>query len=112
MREKCLNTELFLVRIKSEYRKIQTRKNSVFGHFSRSVLAITEKTESGLVFTFNHVTKDNVMKELKDLDVSKALQENDIPTKIIKEIADIFFNFIYQSFNHMIYVCIFPKSLK
>ena len=36
LREACLNTELFLVRIKSEYRKIRTRNNSVFGHFSHS----------------------------------------------------------------------------
>ena len=39
--EKCLNTEFFLVRIlfsciRTEYRKIRTRKNFVFGHFSRS----------------------------------------------------------------------------
>ena len=50
--EKCPNTEFFLVlifpypdwirrvtvnlRIQSEYRKIRTRKNFVFGHFSRS----------------------------------------------------------------------------
>ena len=43
--EKCPNTEFFLVFIfphsvslciQSEYRKIRTRKNSVFGHFSRS----------------------------------------------------------------------------
>ena len=50
LREKCPNTEFFLVRtflysggirrftekIQSNYRKIQTRKNPVFGHFSRS----------------------------------------------------------------------------
>ena len=36
--EKCPNMEFFLVRIQSEYRKIWTKKNSVFGHFSRSVL--------------------------------------------------------------------------
>ena len=35
--QKCPNTEFFLVRIQSECGKIQTRKNSVFGHFSRSV---------------------------------------------------------------------------
>ena len=49
--EMCPNTELFLVRIflysarihgvnlriQFEYRRIQTRNNSVFGHFSRSV---------------------------------------------------------------------------
>ena len=37
--QKCPNTELFLnysvnLRIQSEYRKIRTRNNSVFGHFS------------------------------------------------------------------------------
>ena len=33
--EKCPNTELFLIRIQPKYRKIQTRNNSVFGHFPR-----------------------------------------------------------------------------
>ena len=35
----ALNTEIYGVnlRIQSKYRKIRTRKNSVFGHFSRSV---------------------------------------------------------------------------
>ena len=37
LREKCPDTEYFLVRIQSESRKIQTRKYSAFGHFSRSV---------------------------------------------------------------------------
>ena len=48
LREQCPSTELFLVRIflyriysvnlhiQSEYRKIRTRNNSVFGQFSRS----------------------------------------------------------------------------
>ena len=38
--EKCQNTVFFYfvnLRIQSEYGKIRTRKNSVFGHFSRSV---------------------------------------------------------------------------
>ena len=36
----ALNTEIYSVnlRIQSEYRKIRTRNNSVFGHFSRSEL--------------------------------------------------------------------------
>ena len=77
-----------------------------------SILAIKRKLKSGPVFTFNHITKEDVIKEIKNLDVSEASQEVDIPTKIIKENSDIFFNFIYQSFNNMIDVCIFPTSLK
>ena len=49
---------------------------------------------------------------VKRFDVSKVSQENDIPAKIIKENADIFFNFKYQSFSNIIVVCIFPTSLK
>ena len=77
-----------------------------------SVLEIKRQTKSDTVFTFNHITKEDVIKEIKNLDVSEASQEDDIPTKIIKENSDIFFNFIYQSFNNMIDVCIFPTSLK
>ena len=52
------------------------------------------------------------MKEIKDLDASKASQKNDSPIKIIKENADIFSNSLYQSFSNMIDVCIFLTSLK
>ena len=47
----------------------------------------------GSVFTFMHITQENVMKDIKDLDLSKASQENAISTKIIKENA-IFSNFM------------------
>ena len=52
------------------------------------------------------------MKEIKDLDVSKASQGYHIFRKVIQENADIFCNFIYQSFNNMTDVCIFPTLLK
>ena len=77
-----------------------------------SILAIKGKTKSGPVFTFNHITKKDDIKEIKNLDASKASQEHDIPIKIIKGNSAIFPSFIYQSFNNMIDVCIFPTLLK
>ena len=80
-----------------------------------SISAIKQKTKSVSVFTFNYISKDDIMTEIKYLDVNKANKaslDNDIPTKIIKENVDIFSNFIFQSFNNMIDVCIFQKSLK
>ena len=38
LREKCPNTVFFMVRVQSKYRKIRTRKTSVFGHFPRSAM--------------------------------------------------------------------------
>ena len=45
---------------------------------------------------------EEVFKEIKKLDFSKAAQEADIFTKIMKENAYIFVNFICQSFSNMI----------
>ena len=77
-----------------------------------SILAIKEKDKCISVFTFNDITKEYVMKEIKDLYVSKASQENEVPTNIIKKNADISSIFIYQNFNNMIDICIFPAPLK
>ena len=59
-----------------------------------SILAIKRRIRSGPVFTFNHITKEDVIKEIKNLDTSKASQEDDIPPKMIKETL-IFFPILY-----------------
>ena len=47
--EKCPNTVFFLVRIQSKYGKIQTRKNSIFGHFSHRVMETHHKQKPSTV---------------------------------------------------------------
>ena len=42
----------------------------------------------------------------------KAVEETRIPTKPVKENADIFGNLIFQSFNNMIVTSIFQAALK
>ena len=75
-------------------------------------MAIKRKTKNGPVFTFNRITKEDIVQDIKHLDAPKASQGDNMPTKKIKENSDIFSNFIYQSFNNMIDVCSFPASLK
>ena len=41
-------------------------------------------------FSFGYIPKSDLKKEILNLDVSKASQDSDIPTKIIKMNADIF----------------------
>ena len=76
------------------------------------ILTIKRKIKSGPVFTFNRIIKEDVIKEIKNLNASKASREDDIQTKTIEENSDIFSTFIYQSFNNMTDVCIFPTSLE
>ena len=75
-------------------------------------MPIKRRIKSGPVFTFNHITKEDVIKEIKKLRRLESIIRNDIPTKIIKENSNIFSSFTYQSFNNIIDVCIFPTSLK
>ena len=48
----------------------------------------------------------------RNLDASKAWQDSDIPSRIIKENADIFIEFLHSSFNNLTYQSEFPPILK
>ena len=53
-----------------------------------------------------------MFKEIISLDASKASQDTDVPTKVIKENADIFSHFLYPSVNASINNDDFPTFLK
>ena len=63
-----------------------------------SILSIKEKMSNN-VFSFRKVTYEEILNEINSLDTSKSTQSEDIPFKIIKDNADIFANFILQSFK-------------
>ena len=42
------------------------------------------------LLSFSQATKDEILKEILSLGTTKACQDTDIPTKILREIADIF----------------------
>ena len=63
-------------------------------------------------FSFSHLDKEEISKEILSLDLTKVSQDTDIPTKIIKDNADIFSDFLLSGFNNSITTFIFPSSLK
>ena len=64
------------------------------------------------LFSFQNVSHEEALKEIQNLDASKACQDTDVPTKVIKSNSDIFGDFTYQNFNDAIENNMFPKSLK
>ena len=64
------------------------------------------------VFSFQKVTNEEILNEINSLDTSKSTQSEDIPVKIIKDNADIFSNFILQSFKKCIIDGKSPDQLK
>ena len=64
-----------------------------------SILAIASEYKNRANFSFNFVSKEDVLTEIKMLDVSKAIQESDIPVKIIKANENFFAEAICFYFN-------------
>ena len=63
-------------------------------------------------FYFSHVDKNTVLKEIKKLNLNKAVQDSDIPVKILKENTDFFADYIYLQFNEAVDSSKFADFLK
>ena len=76
-----------------------------------SILNIkSNRTYSG--FTFRPVNYEEVLTELKNLDMSKITQVERIPTKIVKENLNIFATFLVKDINTCIRKGEFPDKMK
>ena len=75
-----------------------------------SILAIEElcNKHPRLPFSFSKINREEILREILKLETSKACQDTDIPTKIIKENADI----LLANFNDSVEKSYFPPSLK
>ena len=58
------------------------------------------------------ISPECISKVINNLDTSKATQQGDIPTKIIKDNKDIFSYFISASFSNAVNKGVFPDELK
>ena len=78
-----------------------------------SVIKINGTVSTEQNFSFEHVTRDEIHREIVNLDHTKASQDNDIPTKIIKANSDIICEVIYNDYNYnLVDNGIFPDFLK
>ena len=77
-----------------------------------SIKAIERVSKSKDLFEFSNMQKKKIFQEIVDLDASNACQDTDVPTKTIKENADIFTDFVHHSNNASINNGDFPSFLK
>ena len=61
------------------------------------------------LFSFSH---EQILKGLLSVDSAKASQDIDISTKVKKDNADIFSDFLRSGFNSSVTTSIFPSSIK
>ena len=77
-----------------------------------SIVAIRNKFKGELSFSFKTIEREELYKEILNLDTTKACQEADIPTKVIKLNADLFADFLSSPFNNCIKTGEFPSRFK
>ena len=63
-------------------------------------------------FSFKEITKSEINLEILNLDSSKACQESDLPTKIIKANSDIFTEVIHKELSRSLEIGNFPCTMK
>ena len=71
-----------------------------------------ERKKKHAAFPFLEVAKEEILRNILNLDVSKACQDTDFPSKIIKENPDISASFLHNSFNIYVTNPEFPLVLK
>ena len=62
-------------------------------------------------FSLKTVSKKDIEKEILNLNIAKASQDSDIPTKIIKKNSDVFSDISFNEFNKSLEICNFPLLL-
>ena len=71
-----------------------------------------ERKRKHAAFSFSKVAMEEIFRDDLNLDVSKACQDTDVPSKIIKENTDIIASFLHSSFNTPVTNSEFPSVLK
>ena len=77
-----------------------------------SIKVIRESIDITNNFSFDLINPECMSKIINNLVTSKATQQGDIPTKIIKDNKDLFSYFISASFNNAVNKGVLPNELK
>ena len=63
-------------------------------------------------FSFTCVTVDDISNEIKRLDIKKATQERNIPTKVIKQFPNLFIDFLHKNIYSYLTEGTLPNDFK
>ena len=63
-------------------------------------------------FSFEPITADDILQQIKCLDISKAAQESDVPTKLVERLDYLIVNYLLQNFNNCLEKGTFANDFK
>ena len=77
-----------------------------------SIIAVKKFFHENNFFNFETLKRDDVVNKNNSLYISKTSRNSDVPTKITKENAELFTDFIHSALNEAIQSENFPSCLK
>ena len=88
---------------------IQKHKN----HPSISVIKkMVFTVDKNNTFSFEPITANDISQQIKRLDINKATQESDIPTKLVKHFNNLIVDYLQENFNNCLKMVPSLKTLK
>ena len=84
--------------------------NKFKNHPNIKVVKSRKKEEQ--TFTFNYVSCEEFLNEIRKLKATTTIQQYDIPTKIFKEKAKVFARYFHKNINLCTENAIFPSNFK
>ena len=80
--------------------------------YHSSIVMINSKFEPESKFSFTTVQYEDVLRKTKNLNVSKASQQSDIPIKILIENSEYFSLYFHKNIHYCLERSLFPRDLK
>ena len=77
-----------------------------------SIKVIKSKKKEEQTFTFNYVSYEEVLNEIRKLETAATTQQNYIPTNILKENSEMFARDFHENINFCIENLVFLSDLK
>ena len=77
-----------------------------------SVIRIKDKHTVINPFLFQYISRQDMRKEIKNMNASKAIPKDTLPVKIVQNNSDIMTDILCNNFNNSIYSSEFPNNLK
>ena len=88
---------------------IQKYKNHPSISIIKKMVSTVDKNNK---FSFEPITADDISQQIKRLDINKATQESDIPTKLVKRFDNLIVDYLQENFNNCLKKGTFPKDFQ
>ena len=66
-------------------------------HYHQTMVYTVDKNKK---FSFEFITADDISQQIKRLDINKATQESDIPTKLVKPFDNLIVDYLQENFDN------------